>query len=193
MTSKDLSDGSPGQGGADRAKLQGYRCPGCDQEFYVGGNEEAYACPVCKSETIWEMTGPFQLALSSPDAPEQAEPRLTLNEVLAVWYAWKRGLHESAFNHPEGNRFVIALDERFRAASSPSPARVGALAELLKEHDKAFALLKSLSQECKGDCDDHRWTRCRACLANEELEHKGVKSMVREFLAALASLQEPAK
>jgi hypothetical protein len=59
---------------------------------------------------------------------------------------------------------------------------------LLTKHDKALALLKSLACECD-QTDEHDWHKCRACLAQEELGHKGVKLMVRNFLAALYAVK----
>lgn len=40
-------------------RVEGYRCPACDRAFYVQGTEEAYVCPTCRSERIWQMVGPF--------------------------------------------------------------------------------------------------------------------------------------
>jgi hypothetical protein len=51
---------------------------------------------------------------------------------------------------------------------------------------KALKLLEAISEECEVHTDgDHRWTRCRACLAREELDHRGVRAMLRELLDTL--------
>lgn len=55
----DAGDGHQHQ--KTREGLQGYRCPACDRAFYVDGNEEAYACPICRSDVIWQLVGPFAL------------------------------------------------------------------------------------------------------------------------------------
>lgn len=53
---------------------------------------------------------------------------------------------------------------------------------------KALKLLEAISEECEVMTDgDHNWRRCRACLAREELDHRGVRAMLRELLAELRS------
>lgn len=42
-------------------QLAGYRCQSCDRAFYVAGNEEAYRCPTCGGESLWQLVGPFAL------------------------------------------------------------------------------------------------------------------------------------
>jgi hypothetical protein len=51
---------------------------------------------------------------------------------------------------------------------------------------KALKLLEALSEECEVMTDgDHEWRTCRACLAREELDHKGVRQMLRDLLATI--------
>jgi diphthamide synthase subunit DPH2 len=51
---------------------------------------------------------------------------------------------------------------------------------------KALKLIEALSEECNVKTDgDHAWRTCRACLAREELDHKGVRQMLRDLLAAI--------
>ena len=54
---------------------------------------------------------------------------------------------------------------------------------------KAIKLLEALAEPHEQDCnDDHRWSRCRKCLAQEELNHKGVDDLL---LALLAKVRQP--
>ena len=48
---------------------------------------------------------------------------------------------------------------------------------------KARKLLEALAEECETRGGEHAWRRCRACLAREELDHRGVKALLREYLA----------
>ena len=51
---------------------------------------------------------------------------------------------------------------------------------------KALKLIEAISEECNVNTDgDHAWRTCRACLAREELDHRGVRQMLRDLLAAL--------
>lgn len=68
---------------------------------------------------------------------------------------------------------------------------------LNEKRRKALKLLEALSEECDVRTDgDHAWRKCRACLAREELDHKGVREMLRDLLngvreaAALAQQEE---
>jgi hypothetical protein len=49
---------------------------------------------------------------------------------------------------------------------------------------KARKLLEALAEDCESHGGEHAWRKCRACLAREELDHRGVKELLREFLAA---------
>jgi hypothetical protein len=53
--------------------LQGYRCPACDRAFFVRGYSVASRCPMCSSELIWPMVGPFTLVRSRELADLQAQ------------------------------------------------------------------------------------------------------------------------
>lgn len=55
---------------------------------------------------------------------------------------------------------------------------------------KALKLIEALSEECEVMTDgDHAWRRCRACLAREELDHKGVRAMLRALLADIRATE----
>ena len=57
-----------------------------------------------------------------------------------------------------------------------------------ERRQKALKLLEAISEECNVMTDgDHEWRKCRACLAREELDHKGVRSMLRDLLTAIRS------
>lgn len=56
------------------------------------------------------------------------------------------------------------------------------------KQQKALKLIEALSEECEVMTDgDHAWRKCRACLAREELDHKGVRAMLRDLLTVLRS------
>ena len=49
---------------------------------------------------------------------------------------------------------------------------------------KAIKLLEALAEPHEKDCnDDHHWSRCRKCLAQEELDHKGADNLLLALLA----------
>lgn len=51
--------------------VAGYRCSDCNRAFYVSGNEEAYACPICGDNTVWPLVGPFIVSARSPEPEPQ--------------------------------------------------------------------------------------------------------------------------
>jgi hypothetical protein len=56
---------------------------------------------------------------------------------------------------------------------------------------KALKLMEAISEECRVMTDgDHAWRTCRSCLAREELDHRGVKEMLRDLLDAIAQQKE---
>lgn len=61
------------------------------------------------------------------------------------------------------------------------------------QHAKALKLLEALAEDCENvkRSGDHAWRRCRACLAREELDHVGIKEMLRDFLDTLLNPWQP--
>lgn len=57
------------------------------------------------------------------------------------------------------------------------------------DKDKSIALLKSIAADCEAG-DEHAWRKCRHCLAVAELDERGVREMLREFLATLSQRQK---
>lgn len=48
---------------------------------------------------------------------------------------------------------------------------------------KAWKLIEALAEPCEQpDGDDHAWRRCRRCLALQELDTKGARSLLRDLL-----------
>ena len=56
-----------------RLRPVGFNCHGCRREFFVQQVEEAYCCPMCRSEDVHELMGPFELLSGSPNALDAAE------------------------------------------------------------------------------------------------------------------------
>lgn len=57
---------------------------------------------------------------------------------------------------------------------------------------KALKLLEALCEDHDNDIKtdgDHNWRRCRACLAREELDHKGAIGLLRLLLSELRSVK----
>jgi hypothetical protein len=49
---------------------------------------------------------------------------------------------------------------------------------------KAFKLIEALAEPCnEGRDGDHRWSRCRRCLAIQELDERGARELMRHLLA----------
>ena len=67
------------------------------------------------------------------------------------------------------------------------PCTCGSESSAIRQRrQKALKLLEALSEECNVMTDgDHAWRTCRACLAREELDHKGVRAMLRDLLTAI--------
>lgn len=59
------------------------------------------------------------------------------------------------------------------------------------DFDRALALLKSVAadHEVNDRHGDHAWRTCRACLAREELDHNGIKPLLREFIARVEAAE----
>lgn len=55
---------------------------------------------------------------------------------------------------------------------------------------KARKLLEALAEDCTNvkEDGDHDWRKCRACLARAELDHKGIKVLLRAYLATCPEL-----
>lgn len=52
-----------------RQRVQGYGCNQCGRDFFIVAPEEAYACPICRSDQFSELVGPFEVAdMLSPKA-----------------------------------------------------------------------------------------------------------------------------
>jgi len=53
-----------------------------------------------------------------------------------------------------------------------------------RDYDKIVALLKSITAPCE-DHEEHRWSRCRHCLAIFELEYPEIREKLKAFILAV--------
>ncbi len=49
---------------------------------------------------------------------------------------------------------------------------------------KAWKLIEALAEQCETDrkSGDHKWSRCRRCLAIEELEYLGTRRLLNALI-----------